>query len=142
MASKIIPALMLLGFVIIVMFTFHTTPIKSIASSIGSGTFSSISPTLRLKQYWMVFFKKGPAYQNGRSDSLQQAHIRNIEQLVKVGKLVVAGPFTDDGELRGIFIMDCKDSTEVISLVSKDPAVIMGKLTFEIKPWLTNGIGQ
>ena len=130
---------MLLGFVLIVVLLFHPTPIKSLASKIESG---NTTPTLKLKQYWMVFLKKGPAYETGRNDSLQQAHIRSIQQLVKAGKLVAAGPFTDDGDLRGIFIMDCADSMEVKNLVSKDPAVATGRFVFELKPWLTTGISQ
>lgn len=137
MASRIIPAILLLGFVLIVVFLFHPTPIKSIAPNL-TGT---KTVTQGLKQYWMVLLRKGPKYEEiARNDSLQQAHVHNIEQLVKNGQLIIAGPFTDNGELRGIFIMDCQDSVEVNKLVKKDPAVIAGKLTFEIKPWLTNVI--
>lgn len=137
MASRIIPAILLLGFVLIVVFLFHPTPIKSITPNLAG----TKTVTQDLKQYWMVLLKKGPKYQESmNNDSLQQAHVHNIQQLVNTGKLVVAGPFTDDGDLRGIFIMDCQDSAEVNKLVNKDPAVAAGKLTFEIKPWLTNQI--
>ncbi|MBO9727537.1 MAG: hypothetical protein J7623_02755 [Chitinophaga sp.] len=87
----------------------------------------------------MVFLKKGP---QRNQDSLvaakiQQDHLSNITKMAEAGKLLVAGPFGNDEDLRGIFIMNCKDSLEVVSLVNADPAVKAGRLVFEVKPWWT-----
>ena|SRR5687767_1284875 len=90
-----------------------------------------------MKRYWLVFLKKGP---NRNHDSvsaakIQEAHLANINRLAKEGKIIMAGPMGTDGDLRGIFIMDCKDSTEVESFVNTDTAVITGRLRMEYYPW-------
>jgi uncharacterized protein YciI len=53
------------------------------------------------------------------------------------GKLNVAGPFLDDGEMRGIYIFDSGNEDEVRKLVEADAAVKAGRLTYEIHPWMT-----
>jgi uncharacterized protein len=59
----------------------------------------------------------------------------NIKKLAAEGKLVIAGPFGDDGDLRGIFIMDVATKEEAERLCAEDPAVKSGRLIVEIKPW-------
>jgi uncharacterized protein YciI len=90
-----------------------------------------------MKRYWLVFLKKG---NNRTQDSvtaagIQAGHIANINRLAKEGKLIMAGPMGTDGDLRGIFIMDAKDSTEIAKLVDTDPAVVAGRLKMEYHPW-------
>ena len=61
----------------------------------------------------------------------------NIRKLGDSGKLVVAGPFGDDGNWRGIFIFDTPTIEEAEQLVKSDPAIQSGRLTYEIHPWWT-----
>jgi uncharacterized protein YciI len=68
---------------------------------------------------------------------IQQAHMNNIERLASEGKIIMAGPMGDKGDLRGIFIMDRKDSTEIASHIKVDSAIVTGRLRFEIHPWWT-----
>jgi uncharacterized protein len=68
---------------------------------------------------------------------LQEGHMANINHMASIGKLIVAGPMGDDGDLRGIFIFDCKDEAEVRELCGNDPAVKAGRLALEIHPWWT-----
>jgi len=61
-----------------------------------------------MRQYVMAFLKRGP---NRDRDSLeminlQRAHLDNIGKLAEAGKLSLAGPFLDDGDLRGIYIFN------------------------------------
>ncbi|NLR61332.1 hypothetical protein HGH93_24730 [Chitinophaga polysaccharea] len=138
MASKVLPALLLLGFLVIVMLSFHPRPLQSAALKIFP---PKVNPGANydLKRYWMVFLERGAHRTNDTAlaAQLQEGHLQNIRQLANAGKLLVAGPFGDDGALRGIFIMDCKDSAEVVSLVNQDPAVKAGQLSFSIRPWWT-----
>ena len=92
-----------------------------------------------LKPYFLVLLKRGP---NRNQDSttaanIQKAHLENINRMAASGKLNVAGPFLDEGEMRGIFIFDSGDEDEVKKLVENDPAVKAGRLTYEIHPWMT-----
>lgn len=90
-----------------------------------------------MKPYVMAFLKKGP---NRTQDSatavkLQAAHMENIGRMAKEGKLVVAGPFLDNGDIRGIYIFDVKTIEEAKKLTETDPAVQAGRLTMELHLW-------
>lgn len=90
-----------------------------------------------MKQYVMAFLKRGP---NRSKDSLtranlQRAHLDNITRLANEGKLIVAGPFMDDGEVRGIYIFDVSTIEEAKALTETDPAIKAGSLVMELKPW-------
>ena len=56
----------------------------------------------------------------------------NINRLAKKAKLIMAGPIGIEDDLRGIFLMNCADSTEVENFVRTDSAVITGRLDHEI----------
>ena len=93
--------------------------------------------TGEMKRFWLVHLIKGP---NRNQDSIsrvkiQAAHIANIVRLAKEGKIIMAGPIGIEGELQGIFLMNCKDSTEVENFVKTDTAVITGRLLMKYYPW-------
>lgn len=92
-----------------------------------------------MKQYWLVFLLRGNnrTQDSATSAQIQAAHIKNIERLAAQGKIIMAGPMGYDKDLRGIFIMNCKDSAEAASYIKTDSAVITGRLKFEIHPWWT-----
>ena len=94
-----------------------------------------------MKQYWMVMLLKGPnrTHDKETSAKIQAAHIANIGRLAEQGIIIMAGPmgYKYDADLRGLFIMDAKDSATAASYVKTDSAVITGRLRFEIHPWWT-----
>ena len=49
--------------------------------------------------------------------------------------MILAGPFLDEWEVRGIFVYKVDSMEEAIALTEKDPAVISGRLTLEVHPW-------
>ncbi|MEP6595294.1 MAG: YciI family protein [Ginsengibacter sp.] len=96
-------------------------------------------PEFEMKQYWFVMLIKGlnRNQDSVTADKIQEGHMANITRLAKAGKLTVAGPFGDDGNWRGIFILDCKDREEAEKLLQTDPAIASGRLAYEIHPWWT-----
>ena len=70
------------------------------------------------------------------TQELQKAHIANIVRLAEMKKLVVAGPFGDDGSLRGIFVFRVGSLEEARVLTQTDPAVQAGRLAIQLHPWL------
>lgn len=93
----------------------------------------------KMKQYWFVMLTKG-ANRDAVTDTaeinrLQEGHMDNIRKMAADKKLVMAGPFGDDGNWRGIFIFDVADKDEVIELLRNDPAIAAGRLDYEIHPW-------
>lgn len=87
--------------------------------------------------YVMAFLKMGPNrdQDSATAANLQRAHLDNITRLANERKLVVAGPFMDDGDLRGIYIFDVKTVKEAEELVKTDPAIKAGRLVMELHPW-------
>jgi uncharacterized protein YciI len=70
------------------------------------------------------------------TEELQKAHMANINRLAEMKKLVVAGPFGDDGNLRGIFVFKVASLDEAKALAETDPSVIAGRLAIDMHPWL------
>jgi uncharacterized protein YciI len=99
----------------------------------------AFTDTSHMKQYWLVFLLKGPTRSQDSltAENIQKAHIANIQRLAKEGSVVMAGPMGYDKDLRGIFILDAKDSASAATLVNTDPAVKSGRLRFELHPWWT-----
>jgi uncharacterized protein YciI len=67
---------------------------------------------------------------------IQEGHMGHLEAMWKAGKLVLAGPLTDDGEWRGILIYRTKTIEEAQKLADDDPAVKAGRLKVTMHPWL------
>jgi len=90
-----------------------------------------------MKTYVMAFLKAGPNRNRPPQEAqkLQAAHRANINRLAAEGKLVLAGPFADDGALRGIYIFDVATIAEAEALTKTDPAIQAGQLEMELHPW-------
>ncbi|PWT96490.1 MAG: hypothetical protein C5B52_15635 [Bacteroidetes bacterium] len=103
------------------------------------GDSSKNNAPFELKQYWFVMLTKGTRRDEIKDtaviNKIQQAHIDNIVRLNKLGKIIVAGPFGDDTNWRGIFIFNCKTKEETEELLKTDPAIAAGRLGYEIHPW-------
>jgi len=108
------------------------------ANSIAA-TIVDTTPTYEMKQYWLVLLFSGSqrSQDTATAAKIQKANINNIECLAAEGKIIMAGPMGDKGNLRGIFIMDGKDSTEIVGHIKIDSAIVTGRLRFEIHPWWT-----
>ena len=90
-----------------------------------------------MRQYVIAFLKAGPnqSQDSTRAAELQRAHLDNIRQLAEEGKLVLAGPFMDNGEVRGLYVFDVQTIDEARELTETDPAVEAGRLVMELRPW-------
>jgi uncharacterized protein YciI len=71
------------------------------------------------------------------AEDIQKAHLAYMDSLHQQGKLLVAGPFTDDTDWRGIVIYRVKTIADAQALAAGDPAVKAGRLTLEAHPWMT-----
>lgn len=94
-----------------------------------------------MKQYYFVMLTKGTRRSEITDTSIinkiQAGHIKNLERLAAMGKIIVAGPFGDDGNWRGVFIFNCPTQEEVEEFLKTDPAIAAGRLGYEIHPWWT-----
>jgi uncharacterized protein YciI len=88
--------------------------------------------------YQVAFLRKGPKWTPAESpelQKLQEAHLAHIRSMAEKGKLLVAGPFTDGGDLRGMFVFRVDTLEEARALAEQDPAVQAGRLALEWHPW-------
>lgn len=90
-----------------------------------------------MKTYYLVLLKKGP---NRTQDSatvvaIQEGHMAHLNKMAAAGKMNIAGPLMEDGDIRGICIYDTASWEEARQLAESDPAVRSGRLTVEIHPW-------
>lgn len=102
--------------------------------------FKKANSPLKMSTVYLGFLKKGPNRKEGDDkvpeiQELQKAHIANIQRLAKLGKLVVAGPFGDDGALRGIFVFRVASLQEAQQLCATDPMIKIDRLRVELHPW-------
>ncbi len=88
--------------------------------------------------YYVGFLFRGPKWtpeETPETRKLLEEHLANIRKMGEAGKLVIAGPFTDDGDLRGLYVFRVGSPEEAKALVESDPAVKAGRLRFELHPW-------
>ncbi len=95
------------------------------------------NPEEGMKTYYLVFLKKGP---NRSQDSLtleklQEKHLAHLTNMANSGKMNLAGPLMEDGDIRGICVYNTATMEEARELANADPAVAAGRLIVEVHPW-------
>jgi len=90
-----------------------------------------------MKQYVMAFLMRGDSSSADSAEAarLQRAHLDNITRMAEEGKLILAGPFLDNGNIRGIYIFNVSSIEEAEKLTGTDPAIKAGVLKMELHPW-------
>ncbi|NPD44773.1 YciI family protein [Lentimicrobium sp. S6] len=90
-----------------------------------------------MKKYVMAFLKRGTnqSLSKDSSNALQMAHMQNIDLMAEQGRLVLAGPFFGDQDLRGIYIFNVESIEEAKELTNTDPAIEAGVLQMELMEW-------
>jgi uncharacterized protein YciI len=130
--------------IIVVLFSAACTKqIKEINNDISEPVFDSLKAAqygadeYGMKKYVMAYLKRGPNRDQDSASAaeLQKAHLQNITRMAEEGTLVLAGPFMDDGEVRGIYIFDVETIEEAKALTETDPAIKAGRLEMELRPW-------
>ena len=107
---------------------------QNLATEVGADDYG-------MKKYTMAFLKRGPNrdLSEENATNLQRQHLDNIHQMAEDGTLLLAGPFLDDGDVRGIYIFDIESVEEAQKIAESDPAVKAGSLVLEIRPWYGSG---
>ena len=93
-----------------------------------------------LTTYYVCLLTKGSFAGVGVTEErvkTQAAQNAYINELAAKGKLLVAGPFVDNSEWKGIYIFKCDNLAEAQSLALGDPEIRASRLKFEIHPWTT-----
>lgn len=91
-----------------------------------------------MKKYVMAFLLRGDRvseYTPEQRQEIQAGHMANIGKMAEAGKLVLAGPFFGNEELRGIYVFDVSSIEEAKTLTESDPAIQAGVLKMDLKEW-------
>ena len=97
------------------------------------------STPAKMTTAYLAFLVRGDKWtpeKTPATEAIQKAHMANIQRLADMKKLVVAGPFGDNGRLRGIFVFRVDTIEEAKTLAETDPAVQAGRLALLIHPWI------
>jgi len=102
--------------------------------------FGKAATPMKLETVYLGFLKRGPNRKEGDGKTpevqeLQKAHIANINRLAETKKLVMAGPFADNGDLRGIFVFRVGSLKEAQDLAATDPMIKIDRLRLELHAW-------
>lgn len=105
---------------------------KTLAEKLGGDDYG-------MKSYFLVILKTGTNTTTDKELIAEsfRGHMDNINRLVEVGKLVVAGPLgKNENNYRGIFILNnIKSMEEAKELLQTDLAIKNGLLDYEIFTW-------
>jgi uncharacterized protein len=98
------------------------------------------APAPNMETYQLVLLWRGPRSSGEvtpETQEIQRRHIAHLQAMGKAGKLVVAGPFSDqpDAALRGACLYRVGSVAEARALAEEDPAVQAGRLRVEVLTW-------
>jgi len=91
-----------------------------------------------MRPYVLVILKTGPRRvpEGEARKAMFAGHFANMERLAKAGKLVVAGPFSEDpAGWRGLFLFAVADIDEARQLTATDPVIVNGEMVAEYHRW-------
>ena len=97
-------------------------------------------PRVEMATYYVGFLFRGPKWTpevTPETERIQKGHMAHIREMGASGKLILAGPFMDDGNLRGMFVFRVANMEEAKALAEADPAVKAGRLVVEMHPWFS-----
>jgi uncharacterized protein YciI len=101
--------------------------------------FSKPAKPMRIVPVYFAFLTRGEKWtpeKTPATEEIQKGHMANINRLAEMKKLIAAGPFGDDGHLRGIFVFRVGSLEEAKALTATDPAVQAGRLAMELHTWM------
>ncbi len=105
----------------------------------GTGIMKKPKGITPKEKYFFGVLVRGPEWTpeiTSEVKKLQEAHMANIRRMGGTGKLVIAGPLENAGQLRGIYVFKLNSLQEAKSWSETDPAIKAGRFAIEIHPWL------
>ena len=93
----------------------------------------------RMITYQLAFLRAGPnrkADADAETKQIQAGHMAHIQRMADAGQLVAAGPFLEEGPLRGVFVFRLDSLERAREVAAQDPAVKAGRLVLEIYDWM------
>ena len=100
-------------------------------------------PKYEMGTFYVCLLVK-PENWTGQKPEMQQvlmAHLKHVQSLIASGKAAIAGPFSDDTRIAGIFVLNASSAEEARAWEEADPLVKTGGFSVEVlKWWAAKGI--
>jgi uncharacterized protein YciI len=93
----------------------------------------------KLTTYYLVVLMKGKAWsaeETAERTRIQAQHIAHLTKLGDQGVGLAAGPFTDNGDIRGLLIVTATSAQQARELEAADPAVQAARLAIDVLPFM------
>jgi len=120
------------GFVVVALI------VSAVAAQTPSQTPQTPSIPKGLQQYFVGFLVKGEKWDQAppkeEQQQLMQQHLAYIKSQADAGNYKVAGPFLDNGRIRGFVVIHAATAEEAAKIVDGDPMVKSGRMVGEIHP--------
>ena len=97
----------------------------------------------KLVQFHMAIIRKGPKWTNRKNTEIRkrhEKHFKYVSSLLDSGKAVIAGQFSDNGDIAGVIILRASSAEEARAWIDADPEIKSGQLTAEMHPWWSEDI--
>ena len=94
----------------------------------------------KMTTYQLVILRKGPAAATASTpagQALLKDHVSYLYKLAADQIAMVAGPFTDGGDIQGIIFMKAASPEKALEIEGADPAVKSGVFTAEALPFMS-----
>ena len=91
-----------------------------------------------MRSYVLVVLKTGPKKVEDPEarKAMFAGHFANMERWTTAGKLVLAGPFSQDPDgWRGLYVFAVADKAEAKALTETDPVIVNGEMVAEYHDW-------
>jgi len=100
-------------------------------------------PQFKLVKFYLALLRKGPGWTTAPGDAstqLHQKHLAYARGLLAEGKAIIAGPLSDNQDLRGVYIFRAATLEEANAWAAADPVIAAGHLTVEMHPWWSEDV--
>src|SRR5687768_15089252 len=97
----------------------------------------------KMVQFQMAIIRKGPKWTNKKNTEIKKRHEKQFKYVLSLldsGKAVIAGPFSDNGDISGVFILRASSADEARAWMEADPEIKSGQLAVEMHPWWSEDI--
>lgn len=114
--------------------------VLAVAASLPAVCLAADPPKFEMESYQLVLLMRAPTWQKlpqEEAEALQAKHIAHLTAMGESGKMVIAGPFSNqvDPAYRGACLYRVATPEDARALAEQDPIVKAGQLRVEVMTW-------
>ncbi len=112
----------------------------AVASALPFPSIAADPPPFEMESVQLVLLMRAPTWKKlppEEAEALQKKHLAHLTAMAESGRIVVAGPFSDqaDPAYRGACVYRVGSVAEARALAEEDPIVKAGQLRVEAMTW-------